>query len=625
MTEAQAHRRHRASRPAAWLLALGALASADAGATTVEIPVPLDYGIVKHALEEQVFNGPDGTATVFSDATGCNHLILANPEVSGSTDRVRLQTVMRARAGTPIGSSCRFARDWSGIIEVLQRADVDPDGSSVRFHVTDSRLLSTGDGNNVLPPFVHDWILDYLHPRLDTVHVDLSPVRDGIQEVLDSLSVSPPGADEAAAPLVFPPIRLAAVQPDEDRFRVTLAFEADDPPPSREPSLQASLSEAELAEWDTAWQAWDGFATWLIKTLTVTAASGAGPALTAALAETLLKARYDLRDALARDERERDPVRELFLKTWTRLAPVVRDLQAGLPGSQALPFATFLSAGDALTAMDRLAPHIGFRLDQDSLRQMARVLVPGVTDYHLRYNTALDPELRELFGFDPDFEAGTVGPSATFAWLSWLVPDAHAALLDPQLVQRLNSWAPRRRDVDDYLETMELLLRAIATAERDRGKVPDEHLDQYDTLLRATAWQESCWRQYVEGEEGLETIRSSAGSVGLMQVNMHVWRGIYDIDQLLGDVGYNARAGNEILVHYLVDYAIRKGEDQAEGGPDNLARATYAIYNGGPRHLKRYRNPDTSASLKKIDRAFWIKYQAIQSEGPSAVKRCLAG
>jgi hypothetical protein len=53
--------------------------------------------------------------------------------------------------------------------------------------------------------------------------------------------------------------------------------------------------------------------------------------------------------------------------------------------------------------------------------------------------------------------------------------------------------------------------------------------------------------------------------------------------------------------------------------------AACAAYNGGPRHLARFRDPKTSASLKNIDNAFWQKYRAIQSDGPLAVKQCLAG
>jgi hypothetical protein len=110
-----------------------------------------------------------------------------------------------------------------------------------------------------------------------------------------------------------------------------------------------------------------------------------------------------------------------------------------------------------------------------------------------------------------------------------------------------------------------------------------------------------------------------------MQINVHVWRGIYDLDALTTNIGYNARAGNEILVHYLVDYAIRKKEHAVSGEQDSLARATYAVYNGGPRHLTRYRDASVSASLKHIDNMFWRKYRAIQNEGSKSVKQCLLG
>jgi hypothetical protein len=205
------------------------------------------------------------------------------------------------------------------------------------------------------------------------------------------------------------------------------------------------------------------------------------------------------------------------------------------------------------------------------------------------------------------------------------VPSAFAAQIDPSLVHRLNTWIPQRREIDSYLQTMSRLLDAIVAGERDGEKIPDRFFPIYDPLLRATAWQESCWRQHIEREGEIETLRSSSGSVGMMQINMHVWRGVYDIDEIQANVGYNARAGNEILVHYFVDYAIKKDEHGITGDEDNLVRATYAIYNGGPSHLRRYREAKTSASLKKIDTAFWAKYQAIKEEGALAVRPCLAG
>jgi hypothetical protein len=590
-------------------------------AAPLEIPLALDYRIVEQALGEQLFSGPGGTAEVYADRLRCNVLLLSEPRVEGAGDgRLRVSASLRARTGTPLFGRCWLSKSWRVLLETVQTAQVSPGSSIVSFRVEDSAVLSPDDRQEVLPGFVQGWIRDHVHPRLAAVTVDLQPAVSGLQELLDAVMRDARFASADGATGLLSPLQLTGVRTGVESLTAVLSIEVADAPADWTEPAQAPLTEDELASWDAAWQSWDGFATWAIKTL----AFESGSALNEALADTLLETRYELRDALARDERDRDPVRELFLNTWQRLAPLLQDIQTDLPASQALGYAAFVSAGDAIHSLDLLAPHLGLRLNRDSLRSMARILMPAVSDYDLRYDTAVDPELRVLLGLDPDFDEEPAD-SAAAALLDWLIGSAHAAQIRPELLKQLDGWVPRRPEIDDYLHTVGRLLDAVADAERDRGKVPAQYHDLYDALLRATAWQESCWRQYIEREGEIETIRSPAGSVGLMQVNTHVWRGIYDLDALLGNIAYNARAGSEILVHYLVDHAVRKlGPDLADD-PDSLARAAYAAYNGGPRHLTRFRDPRTSASLRNIDKAFWQKYRAIQSEGPLAVKHCLAG
>ncbi len=67
---------------------------------------------------------------------------------------------------------------------------------------------------------------------------------------------------------------------------------------------------------------------------------------------------------------------------------------------------------------------------------------------------------------------------------------------------------------------------------------------------------------------------------------------------------------------------ITQGEHLKTGGIDNLCRATYAVYNGGPSQLSRYRLPDTKQSLKKIDTAWWQKYQAVSAGRELEVAGC---
>jgi hypothetical protein len=105
----------------------------------------------------------------------------------------------------------------------------------------------------------------------------------------------------------------------------------------------------------------------------------------------------------------------------------------------------------------------------------------------------------------------------------------------------------------------------------------------FRNLVLTTAWQESCWRHYVVSDDRkLVPLRSGSGDVGLMQINERVWRGFYDQQRLRWDIDYNSSAGAEVLIDYLLKYAIRKGEHQQPGGISNLARASYSAYNGGP-------------------------------------------
>ena len=604
----------RITAPLCW--ALAALLPLPALALPLELPVSLDYAVVGEALSRQVFHGPEKQAELFRDTLGCNHLTLSDPQVTGTEDGLlRLTTRVRARVGTPVGGRCLLPFVWNGSIETFKEALVAPDSGRVSFRVTDSNILGGDAGQRKMSGVVWNWIKDQVHPRLGAVTIDFGPAVTDLRALLqDAL---PPGETDPG--LIANSLKLQSARAELDALAVTFALEAPAQPPDWAPTPEAALTPEELAAWDAAWQSWDAFTTWLVKDL----ATPAEPELRATLTEILLEARHELRDALAAEERADDPVRSLFLSTWARLAPLLRSTDLNLPGARGLELATFISAANALQALDTAAPHLGLTLDSNTLRRMARILVPAVTEEELAYDTGVDPQLRQLLGLEPELEpledTDAAGPFA------WLIAPARAAAVNPSLVKLLTNWIPAQNDLDRYLRTMEQLLDESIAAERTRGKVTDDYFDLYEDMVRATAWQESCWRQYVKSNGEIKPIQSSAGSVGLMQINQHVWRNIYDLDALRNNVGYNARAGNEILAHYLVDYAIKRKEHEVRGDIHDLARATYGVYNGGPRHLTRYRRDDTNAYLRGIDAAFWDKYQAIRERGAEAVRECYGG
>jgi hypothetical protein len=577
-------------------------------AAELDVPVTLDYRILDKALGEQLLSGPGKTAELFADSSRCNSLRLSSPRIEGTdSGQIRILTEIATRTGIPAQDRCLLPLEWSGRVETLHQAYLDPHRAAIAFKIVDSNILRADEQERAVPGVIWGWIKAFIQPRFDMVTVDLAPAMAGLEDLMHLALQAPQTQGPALA--------LKTVTATPTGLDVVLTLRVPDPPPDWQPASERVLTEEELARWDDSWQAWDGFATWLIKTLAATAE----PELARALAEILLAARYDLRDALADDDRARDPVRDLFLNTWERLAPLLHDTRLDIAGIEALQYATFVSAADALGTLDRVAPHLGMQLDRHSLRSLARLLVPAVSDDSLEYGTEVDPALRTLLGLEPELAPDEELPPSPFAWL---IPAAHAGQIAPALVTRLTGWVPATTEIDDYLGTMAQLLDQVLLSERKKGKVPGNVFEIYATLLRTTAWQESCWRQYIRKDAKVLTILSPAGAIGLMQINRHVWRGVYNIELLTRNIGYNARAGNEILVHYLVDFAIKRKEDQISGDPRALARAAYGVYNGGPRHLTRYRKADTTKSLKAIDAQFWKKYQDMDRQGTAAVKAC---
>jgi soluble lytic murein transglycosylase-like protein len=392
-----------------------------------------------------------------------------------------------------------------------------------------------------------------------------------------------------------------------------------------------------------ATELWDAFLTRIVKRSAGEARDGE---LRGDFLLALLSGRHDGLSLLESTRPAPDPLRQLFLQSWDRLSPLLERLIGDLDAKAAKPFRALVEAGDSLKAAQGLGEAVGLRVSPDALRQLARLVLPAKAGDPLTFDLALDPELRSLFGFGaplPSAERspllGARSPSLRIEPLAWLAPAAFAApapaaeSLDPEtaaLAKRLNAWLPTRADLAAYLPEMRTLLRRMSDATLDErasaGRALDARfVDLYRDLVLATAWKESCWRQFVRRKGKVQPIQSGVGAVGLMQVYPRVWRGFYDVGGLETNVGYNGRAGTEILYHYLRDYAIRKGEHTATGDPDDLARASYAVYNGGPGHLRRYRDPKERASLKAIDESFFEKYRAVKAGNELAVESCFTG
>ena len=629
-------------------LVLGCLFATTSAASEVRVPLQLDFAFMRELLVQRAFTDPEQTARVFSDGVGCNRATLLRPEVGANDGRLEVTSEVDASFGTLVVGFCLFPVSWRGRVESQLEPWLDPAAPLVHFRVVDSRIAERDGSAAGAAGMLWDWVKRYIHPRLELLAIDLSlPVGD-LRAVLPLFLAED---ERARAEELVASLALEGAIVSDGGVSVTLRLTpqlGSAPPASAGPEPELTPEEIEVFRAEL--ERWDGFVTFVVKEA---GRETSDPALREQLLEVLLDARHRVIELLeAPGSAGADPVRALFLSTWRRLAGTLRALGAQLGDREALRWLGFVAAADALTALDALGPEMGIEISADGLRRLARIVAPDDSGDPLATPADVDPELRQSLGFGaplplpepeptPEEEREPAPPPPTSslarrllqAFLEpriWLVGSAHAATVrdgaakapSAEELVKLNRWVPTRDELGVYLPLVRRLLRDSARATERAKPLAPAYRKLYADLQLATAWQESCWRQYVRIQGTIRPLRSRAGALGLMQVNARAWRGFYDAPALASDIAYNGRAGSEILLHYLVDLALARGEQRRAGGVENLVRASYAAYNGGPRHLARYRRERTPKSLRKIDASLFRKYEAVRDGHELEVARC---
>lgn len=582
--------------------------SSQLNAETVNVPIKLDYAVLQQLMLNRLFNAADHSAEILHDPSGCNELFLFNPRLSEQRQRLVIVAGVKASLGTALLGRCTNLLNWNGEARFLTEPVVVARARAVKLDVLDSRLYNR-QGEMMTSGRLWDLAKGRFQPLLGQFRVDLAP---SIKELSLLLPEVLPRHSAQQLQAVVDSLELAGIQAGPSGLHVDVSFQVEKPP--QQSQAETLLSKQEMQQWESHWQMMDAVITFAVKHY---ASRTKHQELRKTLLEILLDARYQLQQALTTsDSQAHDPVRHWFVNSWERLSPVIQQIGLETPGQESMLWISLLTATDTLRALDRLSPAIGLDISADGLRRLARMVnhQPGIDP--LRYEEAVDPELRRLMNLPSSPEP----PEPTsFQFDFWPMRSAHA----DTAVDRLNHWVPKKSELDDYLPLVHRLLKnSAATTVRNTDLDPPV-VTLYQQLVMATGWQESCWRQYVVRQNKIVPLRSNTGDIGLMQLNEKVWRGFYDVQKLRWDIAYNIHAGTEVLLNYLVRYALKQNEHKQRGGLDNLARATYSAYNGGPSQVSRYRDPAAVSAHKKIDSAFWEKYRSVKQGKELRVAQCL--
>lgn len=597
-----------------WLLLL--LLSATAEAAPLRVPLTIPY-----ALLESAFGAWSGGA----DDAGCRRLQTGAPQLEARGGELHFVATVEAALGAEVLGKCVQPLAWLGMADVVLEPYVDEDWQ-LRFRLGATEL-SDADGTRA-PVLSAIWELvrHLLVPRLESFSFDLDAPRAEIRALVRS-----------AAPVletVLAGLRLGEPVAGERGVVVPLLLElpADLPAPPVPPPVATEAEDAAvLAARRQAGERIDAFLVFVVKQAGLDLED---PELRAALFSLLLQSRYRLLAILdgSAPETEGDPVRVLLREDWERLRGILLEAeQRGLGGGALLRYVSFLNAGDVLLALDAAAPELGVWISAEGLRRLALGLRPGYPGDPLEYGYDVDFELRRLFGFPdepplppplPEQE-----PDRSGGLMDWLVRPARAAAPAPDPVTLLGRHLERRvPGIDElpvYRAEMAGLLRLVGERELQDAALAPGAAAVYRALLPATALIESCWRQYVREGGKVTFIASPVGSVGLMQVNTRVWRGLYDVERLRWEVAYNARAGAQILLRYLRDPGLKVA--QRSGDAAHLPRATYAAYNAGPGGATRFLARDGSVKAGAVDRRLWRLYQGFSAGAEPDLQRCDMG
>jgi hypothetical protein len=579
------------------------LSASGALAGRLEIPLRIPLDPIRQAISTQLAASSARPNVIYREGP-CRYLSLETPQLDAVDGQLRFVSPGSAALGVELFGNCQNGAVWRGTMQFTLVPQLDGAGR-LRLRIVDSRLTDAAGARAPTAGFIWDLSKRYVHPRLERFSYDLGASREALQTILRSAA---PPEHGAALELALTQLQVLEPRVETTHIVVPIAIELPDawlaaqPPAS--PS-SAPLTEAELEALDKALQPWDAFLAYSIKQL---ALDNEDSALRQRLFTLLLDSRYQLAAILSGETRTAgDPVRTLFIDAWNEMRAILADAR----------YTLFLDAGDALMALDSAAPGLGMTLSADGLRQLARSLRPGATDDPLAYDWAVDPQLGRLFDVEdiPKPEPSPPGRS----WLDLFIASAHAASGTTE-TPTLDRWVPTRTELAAYETRVGDLLQKTSALELRRANLAAPYDKIYHNLMPATALIESCWRQYELRAGKVGYLRSAAGSVGIMQINQRVWRGFYDVERLRWDTAYNTRAGAQILMRYLKDYALPYAE--RTGDLNHVPRAAYAVYNAGPRAVGRFNKVPRHPREERVDERLWTLYQGLASGGRADLRSC---
>jgi len=338
-------------------------------ADAFNLPIQLDYSLIKKAVISQLFTGEGGAADVWNDKHKCSYLKLFNPRISGDTGQIKLLNDVQAQFGTSFSGQCIPVLVWEGALETFQQPTISADQSVLSLPVTKATAFDK-QGHQLTIDKLQDLIKKVAEPKLAALKLDLNKSRGDMERTLTGFL---PKENASEIKQILSTLKFDHAEANDDGIKVKLAFDAPIKKVTAKP--EAPFTEAEQKQWQATWQEWDAF---LSKAINQASNDTKSPELRDTLTEILLESRNAFQAGLkAQNPENSDPVRVFFTDTWQKLAPQLRTLAKELPEIQGLRYMTFIAATDVIYELENLGAPFGLEISSDGLRRLVRMLMAG--------------------------------------------------------------------------------------------------------------------------------------------------------------------------------------------------------------------------------------------------------
>lgn len=346
------------------LLSTGLLVSASAQAREVNLPISLNYGLVRNALIQQLFTGEGQTARVWKDGKQCSFLDLSNPQIAGDNGQIKINNNVHAQIGTKLGGGCMTMLTWSGILETFQQPTLDPSGNQLNFPITRSNAYDS-NGRPLNIGQLQDLLQKAAAPKLAALKIDLNKSRD---DIIKTLLPYVDGNDSEQLYDIVNSLRFGQVKVGDSAMLVNVGFNSPNiKATDKQPA--APLNAQELQQWKAVWQGWQAS---LDKAINQAPMDGELANSRGTLQKILQQAGVAFEQGLSGNDSDGDPVRQFLDSSWDEMAPLLRTASKQFPGAESLRYLTLIAATDLMYELESIGSPLGLEISSNGLRKIAR-------------------------------------------------------------------------------------------------------------------------------------------------------------------------------------------------------------------------------------------------------------